>query len=73
VIYLEDPNLALPVHYDTDQEQPWVEAPHGADPLVVADGLGRPVAILRIGGRVPTRSNLAGGGTAPPIVFYGEN
>ena len=26
----------------------------GDDPLVVADGLGRPVAILRIGGRVPT-------------------
>ena len=71
VIYLEEPNLALPVDYDPAQEQPWVEAPHGADPLVVADGLGRPVAILRIGGRVPTPSNPAGRDAEPPMIDYG--
>jgi hypothetical protein len=73
VIYLEDPNLALPVDYDTEQEQPWVEAPRGADPLVVADGLGRPVAILRIGSRVPTPSNPTDSQSAPPLIDYGVN
>ena len=52
VIYVENPNDALPVR-DQPDEQQWVEAPHGADPLVVADEMGRPIAILRIGGRVP--------------------
>jgi hypothetical protein len=72
VIYLEDPNLALPVQRQAD-EQPWVEAPRGADPLVVADGLGRPVAILRIGGRVPSSTDPASGCAAPPLIYYGAN
>ena len=72
VIYLEDPMLALPADQPAD-EQPWVEAPRGADPLVVADGLGRPVAILRIGGRVPTASNPAGDLSEPPIIDYATN
>ena len=53
VIYVENPNEALPVNDKPGDEQQWVEAPHGADPLAVADEMGRPVAILRIGGRVP--------------------
>ena len=73
VIYLEDPILALPVAYDSAEDQPWIEAPHGADPLVVADGLGRPVAILRIGGRVPTPRNPATSDAESPIVDYGTN
>jgi len=52
VIYLEDPERALPVATD-ETEMNWFEAPAGQDPLAVADGLGRPVAILRIGSRVP--------------------
>ncbi len=53
VIYLEDPERALPVA--TDQaEQNWFEAPPKTDPLTIADQLGRPVAIVRMGGRVPT-------------------
>jgi len=52
VIYLEDPQRALPVA-DTGTEQNWFEAPPGTDPLTIADQLGRPVAILRLGGRVP--------------------
>ena len=54
VIYLEDPRNALPVR-DDPQEQTWFEAAPGQDPLAVADGLGRPVAILRMGGRLPDR------------------
>lgn len=71
VIYLEDPNQALPTS-QKDGEQPWAEAPQGADPLVVADELGRPVAILRIGGRVPSANDADCGASAPPIVRYDE-
>jgi hypothetical protein len=51
VIYLEDPQDALP----HAQQAPagWYEAAPGDDPLKLADQLGRPVAILRMGGRVP--------------------
>lgn len=52
VIYLEDPDRASPLAEDPDQ-QTWFEVSPGTDPLKVADGLGRPVAILRIGGRLP--------------------
>ena len=48
VIYLEDPRHALPAR-DNPQAQNWFEAAPGQDPLAVADGLGRPVAILRLG------------------------
>jgi len=69
VIYLEEPSSALPVE-QSGREQPWVEAPRGADPLVIADELGRPVAILRIGGRVPTQAQLSAGGSPPPAIHY---
>ena len=71
VIYVDDPNQALPVEQSTE-EQPWIEAPHGEDPLVVADHLGRPVAILRIGGRVPMANsqNESFAYGNPPLVQY---
>ncbi len=52
VVYLEDPLLAPAIARD-NENQPWFEARPGEDPLVIADHLGRPVAIVRIGGRVP--------------------
>ncbi len=52
VIYLEDPRRALPIAEGPDG-QTWFEAPRGADPLAVADRLGRPMAILRMGARLP--------------------
>ncbi|MEX2091951.1 MAG: hypothetical protein WD971_04695, partial [Pirellulales bacterium] len=67
VIYLENPNQALPVDEPKD-EQPWVEAPRGADPLVVADELGRPMAILRIGARVPSGSSTSFDACPPPLM-----
>ncbi len=51
VIYLEDPHNALPL--SSSNGQSWFEVGPGRDPLTVADELGRPVAILRMGGRVP--------------------
>ncbi len=52
VIYLEDPRTALPRREDPAQQR-YFEVGPGQDPLEVADGLGRPMAILRIGSRVP--------------------
>jgi len=52
VIYLEDPDYALPTA-EGPGGQNWYEAGPGKDPLAVADSLGRPVAILRLGGRIP--------------------
>jgi hypothetical protein len=73
VIYVEDPHQALPVAQRRDSEQRWVEAPHGEDPLVTADRFGRPIAILRIGGRVPTEATTSTAGaacTVPPLMIY---
>jgi len=65
VIYLEDPRQALPAR-DNPQSQNWFEAAPGQDPLAVADGLGRPVAILRLGARLPDP------GDDPRIFFFGS-
>lgn len=57
VIYLEDPERALPAPANA-VGQSWFEVPPGRDPLVVADALGRPMAILRLGGRVPDQAEM---------------
>ena len=59
--------------YYSKAGQSWFEVKPGQDPLAVADALGRPMAILRIGGRVPMpgeapdESFLFG---CPPFVKY---
>jgi hypothetical protein len=53
VIYLEDPKQAVPVATGGDVAQTFFEVRPTDDPLAIADQLGRPVAILRIGGRLP--------------------
>ena len=53
VIYLEDPGDALPVAQRPAGEQEWFDAGPGVNPLEEADRWGRPVAILRMGGRLP--------------------
>lgn len=52
VIYLEDVETALPVR-DDPHHQRFFEVPPGQDPLLAADQLGRPMAILRMGSRIP--------------------
>jgi hypothetical protein len=64
VIYLEDPHNALPTR-EVSKSQNWFEAGTGQDPLVVAGSLGRPVAILRMGGRLPNQG-------ADPGFFFGS-
>jgi hypothetical protein len=69
VIYLEDPDLAPAIARESEQ-QPWVEARPGDDPLVMADSLGRPMAILRLGGRTPEGDEASFTyGAVQPIVF----
>ena len=58
VIYLEDPRNALPSRNEGGQA--WFDIGPGRDPLVVADELGRPVAILRLGARVPDQGEDPG-------------
>ena len=70
VIYLEDRNKALPTA-EIDKSQTWFEVGPGEDPLAAADALGRPVAILRLGGRLPDANpsaDLFFG--SPPYVPY---
>lgn len=52
VVYVEDPQLAIP-GAQKPGEQLWHDAGSSANALEVADRLGRPVAIVRLGGRVP--------------------
>jgi len=66
VIYLEDPRNALAAR-DNPQSQNYFDTTPGQDPLAVADGLGRPVAILRLGARVPDQSEMT-----DPSFFYGS-
>ena len=70
VIYLEDPRLALPVAQPAD-EPLWMDAGPGNDPLRMADELGRPVAILRLGGRLPlTAGDATLVGHNAPLIRY---
>lgn len=71
VIYLEDPLRALPIA-DEPNSQRYFEAATSQDPLKIADELGRPMAILRMGSRVPDIDRVTGRflfGT-PPLFRY---
>ena len=70
VIYLEDPANALGQRSDPEL-QDFFDIPPMDDPLQVADRLGRPMAILRMGSRVPDfeRGNVGGPGD-PPVKIY---
>lgn len=52
VVYLEDPHAALPLA-DAPNTQRSFDIRADLDPIHEADRLGRPVAVLRIGSRVP--------------------
>ena len=67
VIYLEDPRgpVSPPGTACPEPSQKWFEVGPGRDPLAIADVLGRPVAILRMGGRVPQPGS-------DPQFFYGS-
>ncbi len=58
VIYLEDPRGTLP-HLHTTTDQPSVDVRRGQDALRAAEKMGRPMAILRMGSRVPLEGEVA--------------
>ena len=71
VIYLEQPELALPVN-EIPGHQRFFEVAPNQDPLEVADRLGRPVAILRMGSRTPIEGDEDEKFTyyTPPLVQF---
>ena len=66
VVYLEDPIIAMPIP-QRDGEQRSIDINGSDDPLVAADQLGRPMAIVRIGSRVPDEALGGGPGWSPPL------
>jgi hypothetical protein len=73
VIYLEEPKSALPRN-DEPPTQRYYEVAPGDDPLLAADRLGRPVAILRMGSRMPSPEYMDGKFVYlnPPYIKYEE-
>ncbi len=59
IIYLEDPDQALPLSLPKDQI-PVVSLNPSEEPLKVGAALGRVMAIMRLGGRQPLPENLDG-------------
>lgn len=59
VIYLENPNLAFP-QVERPSDQRYFEVKRHEDPLEVADRLGRPMAIMRVGSRIPDLQQVNG-------------
>jgi uncharacterized repeat protein (TIGR01451 family) len=59
VIYLEDPDQAIPLKLHKDEVSVLTLNPT-EPPLRVASALGRPVAIVRLGGRRPTGEEIQG-------------
>jgi uncharacterized repeat protein (TIGR01451 family) len=57
VIYLENPDLALP-YRETADDQAILEAGQGEDPLRTAERFGRPMAIVRLGSRIPSAAEM---------------
>ena len=58
VIYLEDPETSMP-HNAAPGRQATIDISGAQDAVRAAESLGRPMAILRIGSRVPTAEELA--------------
>jgi len=57
VVYLENPEISLP-HRHKEDHQPFFDIGGGQDPLRAAEKMGRPMAILRIGSRIPMASDI---------------
>jgi len=73
VIYLEDPQTAIPVA-EPKTEQRHFDVGASEDPLETAERLGRPVAILRMGSRLPdARDRDAFFFGSPPVRKYGAD
>lgn len=76
VVYLEDPRNAIPLR-EIPGEQTVYDVGQLQDPLHEADRLGRPMAIVRLGSRVPDVVLQQGeegfGYGSPPIKIYADD
>jgi len=75
VIYLENPKLAFP-QAERPSDQRYFEVKRHEDPLQVADRLGRPMAIMRMGSRIPDLQRVNGDHFlygAPDVRRYAPN
>jgi uncharacterized repeat protein (TIGR01451 family) len=68
VVYLEDPEASRTLTHD-GQKQPTFELAPGSDLLSTADLMGRPMAIVRIGSRLPEAHEISGAATGLPIAL----
>jgi uncharacterized repeat protein (TIGR01451 family) len=64
IVYLEDPEQALPLHLPKD-DIPVVTLSPAEDPMKVAQALGRPMAVVQIGNRAPTAEDIDGSAIYP--------
>ncbi|MDO4569957.1 MAG: hypothetical protein Q4D38_06220 [Planctomycetia bacterium] len=58
IIYIEDPETALPVAQTSELGQGYFDVPAETDAYAMAKTLGRPIVILRIGGRAPEEDEV---------------
>lgn len=74
VIYVEDPETALPYAKGRGGEQNYFEVFPDQDPLEAAGGMGRPVAILRMGAKAPhwDRDNSDFTFGSPAVQMYSD-
>jgi uncharacterized repeat protein (TIGR01451 family) len=72
VIYLEDPEKAVPTATLPGEPPLESEVPPTRDPWVEARELGRPVAVVRVGGRQLSEEELAAQSVPGTILFPGE-
>ena len=63
IVYLEDPEQAIPLHLPRE-EIPVIGLNPAEDPLRVAGALGRIMAIVRLGSRVPSPDEISSGATS---------
>ncbi|MEQ1905998.1 MAG: DUF11 domain-containing protein [Pirellulaceae bacterium] len=73
VIYLENPDTALP-YRQMANDQPFFDVGDYEDPLRTAERLGRPLAIVRLGSRVPTAEEMGAAFSASgiPLTVFPE-
>jgi uncharacterized repeat protein (TIGR01451 family) len=71
VVYLENPELALPVT-QKQGEQNWYDMAPGEDPLETSSQYGRPMVIVRVGSRVPDPSDGMAFHFGEPLVTHVE-
>ncbi len=71
VIYVENPETALPYRQLCNGHQAYFDVSDLEDPIRTASRLGRPIAILRLGTRQPSDAEMSyGNGTTIPLTVF---